>query len=111
MNELLRRAGQDPWSLDLDERRRLCLDMRPAQEAWLPLLKELAEPPEPNQDFPAFLLETSTFGQLRESIADQNQDPEQPPNLDTATADTLQRFIDLFRHYMDEVDERQGVSP
>lgn len=111
MNDLQRRAGDDPWSLELAERRDLLTAMRHAQEAWLPLLIELVEPPSPGEDFPAFLLETSTFSQLREAIACQIEDHQQPLALDTATADTLQRFVDLFRDYMVELDQHQHAYP
>lgn len=110
MNELLLRAGEDPWSLALAERQSLSLELKQAQQAWLPLLKELVEPPGPGENFPAFLLETPNFGELRKAIACQNQDPEMPPVLDTATADTLQRFVDLFRHYLQQVDGPEGVE-
>jgi len=110
MNELLRRASEDPWSLDLADRRHLAAHLHHAQEAWLPMLKELAEPPELDDRFPAFLLETAAFAELRAAIAGQNQDPSEPPRLDTATADTLQRFVDLFRRYLAQVDQKSRVN-
>jgi len=59
-------------------------------------LPALVEPPAPNSNFPAFLLETEPFAPLRRAIGDARTSAE----LDTATADQLQRFVDRYRDYL-----------
>ncbi len=91
----------DPWSLPPAERRRLYTGSPAAQARWLPRLAALVEPPAPDDSFPAFLLEAPRFAALRAAIAKASR----ARDLDTATADELQRFVDLVRGYLLEAEE------
>lgn len=93
---LLDRIQDDPWSLTLSERNSVAVRMPEQQAQWLRLLPNLVEPPTPAPDFPAFLLETERFAALRRAIEGKLTHSE----LDTATADELQRFVDLYRNYL-----------
>jgi hypothetical protein len=86
----------DPWSLTLEQRRALRCAMAQEQRVWLPRLARMVEPPAPDEGFPAFLLELPRFLALRDAIgtAARRRD------LDTATADELQRFVDCYRDYL-----------
>lgn len=86
----------DPFSLDHDERNQLLEQNRGAQSAWLPVLARLVEPPAPDATFPAFLLETEAFTKLRRAIGE----AQGAGDLDTATADEVQRFVDCYRDYL-----------
>ncbi len=109
MDELLRRAGEDPWSLDLDDRLRLASDLSSAQEEWLPMLRELVEPPAPDHHFPAFLLATPAFDSLRQLLMAQRDAP-QGTVPDTGTVDTVQRFVDHYRPYLEHAQDRSKVQ-
>jgi hypothetical protein len=98
IQSLLRLCSHDPWSLTLAERRELEGVMQSEQRRWLPRLDALAEPPELAPDFPAFLLETPAFQDLREAIGDARE----PAELTTAAADLLQHFVDRYRGYLRE---------
>jgi hypothetical protein len=93
---LVRLLGFDPWSLTLAERRLLRHVHDREQAAWLPRLGRLVEPPAPGQGFPAFLLATQPFADLRDGIGKAKSMLE----LDTATADRLQRFVDRYRDWL-----------
>ncbi len=93
---LTRKLQDNPWSLLLGERQDLMGAMIRHQSSWLTRLTHLVEPPYIADTFPAFLLESSAFGSLREAIGDATSSAE----LDTATADELQYFVDHYRHYM-----------
>jgi|RhiMethySRZTD1v2_1073278.scaffolds.fasta_scaffold2871585_2 hypothetical protein len=86
----------DPWSLTHPERRRLLERNERAQASWLGTLSRLVEPPIPDAQFPAFLLETPPFARLRAAIGNARA----AHQLDTATADELQRFVDRYRGYL-----------
>ena len=86
----------DPWSLGPDERLALRDALRESQSAWLRVLADLVEPPRPDGDFPAFLLDTPPFARLRDAIGSARS----AADLDTATADELQRFVDRYRGYL-----------
>jgi hypothetical protein len=89
----------DPWTLTLSERMRWRERHRRDQLQWLPRLVRLVEPPQPDDSFPAFLLATPAFAELRAAIGDARDARE----LDTATADTLQRFVDHYRTWQNEL--------
>ncbi len=86
----------DPWALDVEARRLLLQNSSHAQQAWLPRLRAMVEPPHPGEAFPAFLLETAALRQLRTAIGDATD----RHALDTATADEVQRFVDLYFDYL-----------
>lgn len=94
--ELIERCAADPWTLTIAERRALARAGAPAQAQWLPRLQNLVEPPLPTADFPAFLLEVAPFTRLRDAIGD----AQVGIDLDTGTADELQRFVDHYRDYL-----------
>lgn len=87
----------DPWSLTQAERRHLLAARAASQEVWMRVLPALVEPPAPAGGFPAFLLDTQPFARLRQAIGAARTRSE----LDTATADELQRFVDCYRGYLD----------
>jgi hypothetical protein len=58
-------------------------------------VRALVEPPAPDDAFQAFLLALPPFSGLRARVGSARRASE----LDTATADELQRFVDLFRDY------------
>lgn len=86
----------DPWSLTVAERRELRQTLSDAQRTWLPRIAELVEPPPIDAGFPAFLLGTPAFADLASGVGDASARHE----LDTATADRLQRFVDRYRDYL-----------
>jgi len=93
---LIRLLEFDPWSLTHAERRELRRSMTDAQRSWLPRVTALVEPPPLEGSFPAFLLATPAFSDLAVGIGDAAS----PRDLDTATADRLQRFVDRYRDYL-----------
>ncbi len=100
----------DPWSLSHCERRSLADALTRHQAEWLPRLTDLVEPPPLANSFPAFLLETEPFAHLKDGVADSTTRAQ----LDTGTADELQRFVDHYRNYMvrtpaQQTDEREAL--
>ena len=96
IDSLLQQCGYDPWSLPLSERQRLAEAMQAEQSTWLPRLNALTEPPRLEADFPAFLICTPAFDELRDAIGGASE----PAHLDTGTADLLQHFVDRYRPYL-----------
>ena len=94
--DLLSRFADDPWALTLGERKQLALALTRSQESWLPRLRRLVEPPLPDADFPAFLLDLPAFARLRNQVGNARS----PSQLPTAVADELQRFADHYRSYL-----------
>jgi len=86
----------DPWSLTMPERKTLLAALSDSQSRWMKLLPDLVEPPSPGPSFPAFLLDTAPFARLRRAIGDARS----WRDLDTATADELQRFVDCYRDWL-----------
>ena len=94
--DLLAHVADDPWALSLAERRELARSVASSQERWLRRLRQLVEPPLPDGDFPAFLLDLPPFSRLRREVGDARR----PGELTTAAADELQRFADHYRAYL-----------
>lgn len=94
--DLIRLLEFDPWSLTPAERRELRQTLADAQRTWLPRIAALVEPPPLDGTFPAFLLGTPPFVDLATGIGDAIARHQ----LDTATADRLQRFVDRYRDYL-----------
>ena len=94
--DLILRCGYDPSSLTRNERRQLAAAMQAEQDAWLARLSHLTEPPSLETDFPAFLICTPAFDDLRDAIGGATE----PSQLDTGTADELQHFVDRYRHFL-----------
>lgn len=92
---------RDPGSLAQAERHALAAAAAPAQAEWLPRLGPLVEPPTLTETFPAFLLETPMYQGLRQAIADVHR----RRDLDTATADELQHFVDRYRNWLLETHD------
>jgi hypothetical protein len=86
----------DPWSLTHQERLDLRATLAAAQVAWLRRIEDLVEPPAIDDAFPAFLLATAPFAHLGHAIGDARS----PTDLDTGTADALQRFVDRYRSFL-----------
>lgn len=93
---LVRLLAFDPWSLTHAERRLLRHAHGADQQQWLPRLTRLVEPPPPGADFPAFLLAMPPFADLKDGIGKARA----VTDLDTATADRLQRFVDRYRDWL-----------
>lgn len=94
-DDLVAKMGDDPWSLDQQDRQHLRARCQDAQRDWLPRLQRLVEPPLPLDSFPAFLLELPPFARLRRAIGSARH----IADLDVGTADELQRFVDRYRSY------------
>jgi hypothetical protein len=92
---------RDPGSLGHAERHALAAVSGREQARWLPRLNALVEPPVLTETFPAFLLETPMFDHLRAAIAGARH----PSDLDTATADELQHFVDRYRTWLLQTEE------
>ena len=89
------------WSLPRTERLALAEAQELAQAEWLPRLDALIEPPRLHDSFPAFLLESPAFEGLKQAMGDATHRRE----LDTATADELQHFVDRYRCYLLQTDD------
>jgi hypothetical protein len=96
----------DVRTLDLAQRRALRQRMDRAQRAWLGRLRQLVEPPAPDADFPAFLLETPPFSGLKAAIGPAGS----AADLPAPVADQLQRFVDAFAGYL-RTDVEDEVFP
>ena len=93
---LMVKLCDDPWSLGFDERMDLRNSLAAAQAAWTPRLQNLVEPPAIDSTFPGFLLETPPFQHIARAVGD----AQSRQDLDTGTADELQRFADRYRDYL-----------
>lgn len=98
-DDLIARAADDPWSLTESERWSLYSLHVEAQGRWLPRIRGLVEPPTPAASFPAFLLDLPPFQRLGQNIGDAAT----IADLDLATADELQHFVDRYRAYLSDV--------
>jgi hypothetical protein len=94
------KLADDPWSLERDQRLELEAALAGSQAHWQPRLAALLEPPRLAPTFPAFLLATTPFRHLADGIGQARR----PGELDTGTADQLQRFVDRYRDYLLETD-------
>ena len=94
--EIAEKLAFDPWSIPVEQRQKLMTEQATAQTRWLAVLTDLVEPPAPGPDFPAFLLDSPAFDRLRNAIHGASS----THDLDTATADELQRFVDCYRGYL-----------
>ena len=92
------RLADDPWSLTHAERLGLRESLAAEQARWLTRLGGLIEPPDLDDSFPAYLLGTPPFSHIAASIGPARRRQE----LDTGTADELQRFVDHYRSFLIE---------
>ena len=86
----------DPRAIGLPERRAALRAMQRDQAWWLDRVQRLAEPPQPEADFPAFLLATPPFRDLAHKLSTATQRQQLP----AATADELDWFLRAFRDYL-----------
>ncbi len=86
----------DPRAIGLAERRSLQSRLRNEQAWWLARLQQLTEPPQPDRDFPAFLLATPPFRDLARQLARTTERKALP----MAVADELDWFVRAFRDYL-----------
>ena len=100
-HRLLIELDNDPWDLPLPQRDRVARASDRAQREWLPRVTALVEPPAPTDDFPAFLLELPRFRELKNEILGHSS-AGAGPALPIGVADQLQRFVDLYRHWLTE---------
>lgn len=73
------------------------------QAAWLTKLRSLAEPPKPDDDFPAFLLATQPFANLARKLT--KIDSRQQLTVDIA--DEIDWFLRAFADYLRTEDGEQ----
>ncbi len=95
---LASRLADDPWALTHSERLELRASLGAAQVRWLTRLGNLIDPPAIDDSFPAYLLGTPPFSLIGQSIGEARNRHE----LDTGTADEVQRFVDHYRSYQAE---------
>ena len=86
----------DPRALTMEERFAARERMHAAQQRWLSRIRDLAEDPQPEDDFPAFLLETRPFHELARAL----NGAARAKDLSTEDADQLAWFIRAFADYM-----------
>ncbi len=103
---LAARLHEDPWALTLLERGQLAQSRTRSQALWLPRLRQLVEPPAPDRQFPAFLLDLAPFTRLRDDLGSAQHQTE----LDTGVADEVQRFVDHYRTWLTAL-EPENHSP
>lgn len=92
----LRKLQDDPWSLTHRERRDVATALGRQQAFFNARIRELTEPPAIDDEFPGFLLESPRFAELAAQI----RGAARREDLDTGSADELQRFVDHYRNYM-----------
>lgn len=90
----------DPRAITLQQRRTTRRQMQHEQQTWLERLRQLAEAPLPDDDFPAFLLATPPFQELAQRLGSAANRRQLPP----ATADELDWFLQAFRDYLRTCD-------
>ncbi|MFK7743019.1 MAG: hypothetical protein AB8H80_22085 [Planctomycetota bacterium] len=96
----------DPRDLTMAERHRAKNHYDRDQTAWLAKLRQLAEAPLPDDDFPAFLLATQPFAELAKRLGRH----ESRQSLPVATADELDWFLRAFADYLRTQDGEDVFS-
>lgn len=86
----------DPRTLTIAERLEARDRLAVEQHRWLTRLRDLAEDPKPQEDFPAFLLATPPFHELAQSLTQ----AESHKDLGTEVADELEWFVRVFADYL-----------
>ena len=90
----------DPRAMSLTARRAASAILAREQTQWLERLRVLTEPPQPEPDFPAFLLATRAFRELADALRTAPNRKALPP----AVADELDWFVRAFRDYLRTAD-------
>ncbi len=96
----------DPRTLTMAERHAARDQYDRDQADWLTKLRSLAEPPKPDDDFPAFLLATQPFADLARKLIkiDSRQ------QLTVEIADELDWFLRVFADYL-RTEDGEEVFP
>ena len=86
----------DPRAIRLAHRRMMRSSLQRENDWWLDRLQRLCESPQPDADFPAYLLATPPFRELaaKLAVATRRRD------LAVAAADELDWFVRAFRDYL-----------
>ena len=96
----------DPRALTLQQRRSNQSRMHKEQKFWLERLRQLAEGPPPEQDFPAFLLATAAFRGLAQPLANASTRAQLSPQV----ADQMDRFVHAFSDYLRTCDGEDAFA-
>ncbi|HZN38822.1 MAG TPA: hypothetical protein VFD82_08455 [Planctomycetota bacterium] len=96
----------DPRALTLPQRRSNQSRMHREQRFWLERLRQLAEGPPPEKDFPAFLLATAAFRELAQHLARATTRAQLPPQV----ADEMDRFVQAFSDYLRTCDGEDSFA-
>lgn len=94
----------DPRALSLADRKAARSQFDREQHRWLSRLRQLAEGPEPADDFPAFLLATAPFADFARRLGHSASRPQ----LGTEVQDELDWFLRAFVAYL-RTDEGEDV--
>ena len=96
----------DPRALTLPQRRSNQSRMHKEQKFWLERLRQLAEGPPPDKDFPAFLLATAPFRGLAQQMASATKRAQLSPQV----ADEMDRFVHAFADYLRTCDGEDSFA-
>ncbi len=96
----------DPRAITLQQRRATHRRLQRDHQHWLERLRQLAEAPLPDDDFPAFLLATPPFHDLATRLGSATRRTDLAP----ATADELDWFVAAFRDYLRTVDGEDAFT-
>jgi hypothetical protein len=96
----------DPRALTLQQRRSNQSRMHKEQKFWLERLRQLAEGPPPDKDFPAFLLATAPFRGLAQHLAKATTRAQLPAPV----ADEMDRFVHAFSEYLRTCDGEDSFA-
>jgi len=96
----------DPRALTLPQRRSNQSRMHKEQKFWLERLRQLAEGPPPDKDFPAFLLATPAFRELAQHLANATTRAQLPAPV----ADEMDRFVHAFADYLRTCDGEDSFA-
>ena len=96
----------DPRALTLPQRRSNQSRMHKEQKFWLERLRQLAEGPPPDKDFPAFLLATPAFRELAQHLAKATTRAQLPAPV----ADEMDRFVHAFTDYLRTCDGEDSFA-
>ena len=96
----------DPRALTLQQRRSNQTRMQKEQRFWLERLRQLAEGPVPEKDFPAYLLATPAFRGLAQHLANATKRAQLPAQV----ADEMDRFVQAFSDYLRTCDGEDSFA-
>ncbi|HEX6813538.1 MAG TPA: hypothetical protein VF384_18100 [Planctomycetota bacterium] len=96
----------DPRAIPLQQRRINQSRLHKEQKFWLERLRQLAEGPPPDKDFPAFLLATPTFRELAQHLAKATARAQLPGLV----ADEMDWFLQAFCNYLRTSDGEDSFT-